>query len=210
MLSVQLAILVQGTVYCDETSHRLRSLAVRTTSRVHWTSHWPPLRPVVCLHAPQSGDDGEGDGDGDRGPSSPIYLQDRVANRPSWVCPKTSVPYHRDGVTRCWSSTVSRTVRGKYCAGGADHHPPHLSDQSRCPLLNAGSQNFDAAPQGMQARGSGDGSATVVATAVLVRMRCATRRNGRDFYWNLFRYYTCSMVNAGGGERSNRIIRKKL
>jgi len=109
--------------------------------------------------------------------------------RENQTYPKTSVPYHRDGVTRCWSSTVSRTVRGKYCAGGADHHPPHLSDQSRCPLLNAGSQNFYAAPQGMQARGSGDGSATVVATAVLVRMRCATRRNGRDFYWNLFRYY---------------------
>jgi len=41
------------------------------------------LRPVACLRAPQSGDDGEGDGDGDRGPSSPIYLLDRVANRPS-------------------------------------------------------------------------------------------------------------------------------
>lgn len=62
--------------------------------------------------------------------------------------PKTSVPYHRDGVTRCWSSTVSRTERGICCAGGADHHPPHLSDQSRCPLLYAGSQNVDAAPQG--------------------------------------------------------------
>jgi len=70
-------------VYCDETNRRPRSLAIRTTSRVHWTSRWPPLRPVVCPHAPQSGGDGEGDDDGDHGPSSPIFLQDLVANRPS-------------------------------------------------------------------------------------------------------------------------------
>lgn len=86
------------------------------------------------------------DSDGNRATdvSVPIVKHRRAKRRTYRM---TSAPCHRDGATRCWSSAVSRTVRGKCCAGGADHHPPHLSDQSRCPLLYAGSQDVNAAPQ---------------------------------------------------------------
>lgn len=70
-----------------------------------------------------------------------------IAKRQTYRMTTSAPCLHRDGVTRCWNSAVSRTVRGKCCAGGADHHPPHLSDQSRCPLLHAGSQNVNTVRQ---------------------------------------------------------------
>lgn len=110
-------------------------------------------------------------------------------------------------------------MRGKCCAGGADHHPPHLSDQSRCPLLNAGSQNVNAAPQvahGAVATDLGAAAAVdvmAVACVVPLRRRGSTWRPDRQCVtgWSTRRRYftTCVTTDVGTTNRAYERIKNE-